>query len=88
MKNKLLQHLVAAGSVLLKKTFVQYLLVTGACLLLYSLTSEQGWIIIGLIYAVVILIIANRRAGGPRGTSDGPAGGPVDFGGNGGGNGG
>jgi len=92
MTNKLFQDVVAAGSVLLKITFVQYLLVTGACILLYYLTVDEIWLDIALLYTFVIATIigirANRRSGGPGGTSDGPAGGPIDFGGNGGGNGG
>ena len=83
MTNKLFQDVVAAGSVLLKKTYVQFLLVTGATILMYYLTLDVQWILLGLICATVILIRANRRTGGPRGTSNGPAGGPVDFGGDG-----
>ena len=92
MTNKLFQDVVAAGSVLLKKTFVQYLLVTGVCILLYYLTFDEFWLDIALLYtfvtATILGIRANRRSGGPKGTSHGPAGGPVDFGGNGDGNGG
>jgi len=91
MANKLFQDLVSTGRVLLKGTFVQYLFVIGFFILLYYITFSGFWLLIGLFYAVVIMARAiryNRRAGGPRGTSNGPAGGPVDFGGGGNGNGG
>jgi uncharacterized membrane protein YgcG len=93
MTSKLFQDLVSAGRVLLEGTFVQYLLVIGVCILLYYVTLSGFWLLIGLFYAVVIMARAvryNRRTGGHRGTSNGPAGGPVDFGGgsNGDGNGG
>jgi hypothetical protein len=80
--------LVAAGSVLLKKTYVQFLLVTGATILLYYLTLDVLWILLGLICATVILIRANRRAGGPRGTTNGPAASGPDLHGDGDGDGG
>ena len=90
MTNKLFQDLVSAGRVLLEGTFVQFLLVIGVCMVLYYVTFSGFWLLVGLFYALVIMARAvryNRRTGGPRGTSNGPAGGPVDFAGDGNGNG-
>jgi uncharacterized membrane protein YgcG len=86
----------SVGSVLLKHPLVQILLVSGSCILLYWITFSGIWLFIALFYFMVMLYIANRRAGGSRGTSkgNGPAAsgpnslGDGDGGGNGGGNGG
>ena len=86
MTNKLFQDLVSASRVLLEGKFVHYMLVIGVCILLYYVTFSGFWLLIGLFYALVIMARAvkyNRRTGGRRGTTHGPASGPADFGGNG-----